>query len=464
MKSINIKNANIHNLKNISLEIPLNKLVVVVGPSGSGKSSLIYDLLYRASCGEKIEAKISKLPTIYAIGQKVKLPKNSKLSLGEYNLNRLKQIIKKLKNNDLLIVDEPCAGFNKNDSLYVLNLLKKQVIEGKSILVVEHSKEITSGADYIIELGPHAGKYGGELVFEGDFKQFKKSKTLTSKEIFNKKITKKRKNIKKKSITIKKINKNNFKNYTFKFPLYSLTCVSGGIGTGKSTILDYTYRSLFKGKNSWKIRLKRDSQNIIGKQHVRRTYIIDQTPIGNHPTSRISTFLNFDSHIRSLYSELPLSKKLKLNSKDFIITKEILENKKTFSKKILSVKYKKININDLLKLTVNELIELFLDSPLIQRKLLFLQEVGLGYLTLGQTSKSLSGGESQRIKLAKVLTKKLGDRCIYILDNPTKGLHLSDLPNFLKIFKKIISKNNTILIADNKEEIIVNSDFNINLD
>ncbi|MBL7051489.1 MAG: ATP-binding cassette domain-containing protein, partial [Nanoarchaeota archaeon] len=340
----------------------------------------------------------------------------------------------------------------------------KQVIEGKSVIAVEHSKEIIKGADYIIELGPHAGKYGGELIFKGNQDQFKKAKTLTSKAIFSNKTIKKRKNIKKKSITIKKINKNNFKDFSFKFPLNSLVCVHGGIATGKSTILDYTYRSLYKGKNSWKIRLKKDSKDIIGKQNVRRTYIIDQTPIGNHPTSRPATYLNFDSSIRSLYSELPLSNKLKLSPKDFILTKDILENKKTFSNKILKVKFKGFNYSELLNLTVKELLEVFSDSPLIQRKLLFLQEVSLGYLTLGQTSKSLSGGEAQRIKIAKILTKKLGDRCIYIMDNPTKGLHLSDLAILLKIFNKIIEKNNTILIADNKEEIIANSDYIINLD
>src|SRR3989339_317842 len=142
---------------------------------------------------------------------------------------------------------------------------------------------------------------------------------------------------------------------------------------------------------------------------------------------------------------------------------KILEDKNSFSEKVLSAKYKSYNVADLLKLTIDEAIELFSDSKLVKRKLEFLQEVGLGYITLGQKSDTLSGGEAQRIRLAKVLSKKLGDRCVYILDTPTKGLHLSDLPVLVKVLQKIIDKNNTVLIADNKIEMIHNSDYTVNM-
>ncbi|MEK6969393.1 MAG: ATP-binding cassette domain-containing protein [Nanoarchaeota archaeon] len=472
MKAITIRNANLHNLKNVSVEIPLNKLVTIVGPSGSGKTSLIYDVLYKFSKGEKVECEILRTPKTYAIGQKVSVPKNLKLSLGEYNLQRLNEAIRKLKKDELLIVDEPCAGLSGEESLNVLEKLKKLTKEGKSVIAIEHSKEIIKGADYVIEFGPKSGKYDGEIIFQGSLEQFKKSKSITADYVFSNKAeivhyernpSPKAKAMQKNSITLQNIKKNNLKNFTFKFPLGSLDCVYGSTGTGKSTILNVVYTALFKGKNAWKIRDKNSTHAILGKQNVRRSYLVEQTPIGNHPTSRPATYLNFWDNIRNIYVSLSDSKKFKLKKSDFIVSRDILENKKSFSQKVLSVKYKDYNVADLLKLTVDEAIELFSDSKLVKRKLEFLQEVGLGYITLGQKSDTLSGGEAQRIRLAKVLSKKLGDRCVYILDTPTKGLHLSDLPVLVKVLQKIIDKNNTVLIADNKIEMIHNSDYTVNM-
>jgi excinuclease ABC subunit A len=473
MKAITIKNVNLHNLKNISVKIPLQKLVVVVGPSGSGKTSLIYDVLYKSSKGEKIDGEISDIPNIYAIGQKVNVPKSSKLSLGEYNLQRLDEIIAKVSKDELLIVDEPCAGLNEEESLLVLKKLKKLVEENKSVIVIEHSREIIKGSDYVIEFGPKSGKYGGEIIFEGSLEKFKKSKSITANYVFSNKAeivdykrepSPKAVAMQKNSVTIKNVNKNNLKNYNFKFSLGSLNCVTGNIGTGKSTILNVVYSSLFKGRNAWKIRENGVAEeNIIGKQNVRRTFLVEQTSIDSHPTSRPVTYLGIWDNIRDVYINLPESKRKGLKKSDFIVTKNILDDKNSFSKKVLSVKYKNINIAELLKLTIDEAVELFLDSPLVKRKLSFLQEVGLGYLTIGQKSDSLSGGEAQRIRLAKVLSKKLGDRCVYVLDTPTKGLHLSNLPVLVAVLQKIIDKNNTVVVADNKIEIINNSDCVIDM-
>jgi len=452
--------------------MPLNKLVAVVGPSGSGKTSLIYDVLYKSSQGEKVDCEISKTPKIYAIGQKVVVPKNLKISLGEYNLQRLDKIIMNLKKDELLIVDEPCAGLSEEESLIVLEKLKKLIKESKSVIAIEHSKEIIKGADYIIEFGPKSGKYGGEIIFQGSLEKFKDSKSITADYVFSNKAeivhykrnpSLKAKAMQKNFVTLQKINKNNLKNYTFKFPLGSLNCVYGNIGTGKSTILNVVYSTLFKGKNAWNIRDKNSSHKVLGKQNVRRSYLVEQTPIGTHPTSRPATYLNFWDNIRDIYINLSDSKKLKLKKSDFIVSRDILEDKNSFSEKVLSAKYKSYNVADLLKLTIDEAIELFSDSKLVKRKLEFLQEVGLGYITLGQKSDTLSGGEAQRIRLAKVLSKKLGDRCVYILDTPTKGLHLSDLPVLVKVLQKIIDKNNTVLIADNKIEMIHNSDYTVNM-
>ncbi len=473
MNSITIKNARINNLKNISIEIQLKQLVTIVGPSGSGKSSLIEILLYNSSLKKENKCTISKLPKIYAIEQKVTIPKNSKISLGEYNLQRLDEIIAKIKKGDLLIVDEPCAGLNSKESISILNKLKELIKEGKSVIAIEHSREIIKGADHIIEFGPKSGKYGGRIIFQGNLSQFKKSKSITADYVFSNKAeaihykrnpAQETRAMQKRSVILQRINKNNLQDYTFKFPLGSLVCIYGNSGTGKSTILNTVYTSLFKGLNAWKIRETSGVKGkIVGKQNVRRSYIVTQAPISNHATSRPATYLNIWDNIRDIYANIPESKKLKLKKSDFIVTKNILENKEKFSPKVLSVKYKSVNIEKLLALTIDEATEIFTDSKLIKRKLKFLQEVGLGYLTLGQKSDSLSGGETQRIRLAKVLSKKLGDRCIYILDTPTKGLHLSDLPTLIKVLQKIIDKNNTVLIADNKTEIINNSDYTINM-
>ncbi len=473
MKFISIQHANIHNLKDVSIKIPLNKLVVVVGPSGSGKTSLIYDILYKASQGNVVDCNISKIPKTFAIGQKVTVPNNIKLSLGEYNLQLLNETIKQLKKDDLLIVDEPCAGLSIEESNEILKKLKQLIKKGISVIAIEHSKEIITGADQVIEFGPKSGKYGGELTFEGSLSQFKKSKSITADYIFSNKASiidyerepsAKAKSMQKKSITLQDINKNNLKNFTLKFPLGSLVCISGKTGSGKTTLLNTVYSSIYKGRDAWKIREENGvAKKIIGKENIRRSYLVEQTPIGDHPTSRPVTYLNIWDNIRDVYTNLPQSKKLRLKKSDFIVTKQILDGDSKFPSKILSVKYKGKNISDILESTIDEAIQLFSNSTLIKRKLGFLQEVGLGYLTLGQKSDSLSGGEAQRVRLAKVLSKKLSDRCIYILDTPTKGLHLSNLPTLISILQKIIDKNNTVLVASNKIEVINNSDYVINL-
>ena len=472
MKSIKIQKANIHNLKNVSLEIPLDKLVVVVGKSGSGKSSLVYDVLFQESKGNKTGVIISKIPKTYAIEQKVTQSKNSKLSLGEYNLKRLNNLIEKLERGDLLIADEPCVGFTAKESTQIAKKLKSLVVKGIGVIVVEHCKEMMLVAEHIIEFGPKSGSNGGKVIFEGDLVAYKKSPSKTARYVFTNAASKIKYNrqpndkaisMKKKSVVFKNINKHNFKDYSVKFPLGSLVTVTGKSGSGKTTLLKIVYSKLFKGKAAWKEREFSEGIKLEGKENIRRSYLVDQTPIGNHPTSRPVTYLGIWDNIRDIYAGLAEAKKSKLTKADFIVTKEMLDTKTGFPAKVLKIKYKNKSIAGLLKITVNQALEIFKDDSLVTRKLGFLQEVGLGYLTLGQPSNTLSGGEAQRIKLAKILSKKLGDRCIYILDIPSRGLHLSDLPVLVKIFQKIIDKNNTILIAENREEIKRNSDFVIEL-
>ena len=463
--SIQIKNATANNLKNVSVEIPLNKLVVVVGKSGSGKSSLIYDVLFKASQGEKVNAIIGKIPVTYAISQKVKSDGN--ISLGETNMKRLQDILKVIKRGELLIIDEPCAGMAKFDRENILKLLRATLKKGVSVIVVEHNKYIIANADYIIEFGPEAGAKGGEIIFQGAIADYKKAKTPTSIYVFSKKAeiidykrnpNDKAKSMQKKSLTIKGINKNNIKNYNLNIPLGSLVCISGNIGTGKTTLLSVAYGALFKGKDAWKMR--EGFKSIEGKTNLRRSYFVDQTILSPIITSTPATYLSIWDSIRDVFANLPESKKLKLTKSHFSPNTQFGKDKIHILEK---VKYKNKTIFDILKMTIDEAVILFEENSLVKRKLGFLQEVGLGYLALGQKSGTLSGGEAQRVRLAKILSKKLGDRCIYILDIPSRGLHLSDLPTLTKIFQKIIDKNNTVLIAENREEIINNCDYVINL-
>ncbi len=243
--------------------------------------------------------------------------------------------------------------------------------------------------------------------------------------------------------------------------MISIVCLTGCSGSGKSTLLDVVYRALFKGKNAWKIRLK--TVKVDGKTNVRRSFLVPQSPIGNHPSSTLATYAKVWDNIREIFSNEKMSKKQKLTKSDFIISKNILEEKSDFPKDILNVCFKGKNIKDVMSLTIDEALELFKTDSLIVRKLKFLQEVGLGYLVLGQKAGSLSGGEAQRVRMAKILSKKLGDRSVYIFDTPTRGLHLKDIPVLVSIFRKIIEKNNTILIADNREEIFNFCDYKINL-
>ncbi|MFA5022674.1 MAG: ATP-binding cassette domain-containing protein, partial [Candidatus Paceibacterota bacterium] len=283
-----------------------------------------------------------------------------------------------------------------------------------------------------------SGSDGGKVVFQGSISEYKKSKTPTSEYVFSNKAEivdhKRTPNLKAlqmkgKLLKIKSINKNNLTNFDLALPLGQVVCLSGQVGTGKTTILELVYQTLFKGKNAWRLRKEAGGHYgpIEGKTFVRRSYFVDQTPLNKIKTSLPATYLGVWSKIQKL-------------------------------------KPKNISHRELEKKTIDEALVIFKDNSIITRKLGFLKEVGLGYLTLGQKSGTLSGGEAQRVRLAKILSKKLGDRCVYILDTPSRGLHLSDLPTLNKVFQKIVDKNNTVLIADNREELIKNSDFNIKLE
>ncbi len=467
MNKIQVRDAHANNLKNVSLNIPMQKLVAIVGKSGSGKSSFVYDVLFRASQGKSVQAKVGKLPKTFVLSQAVKVLGNK--SFGETNLARLTKALDEVKKGELLIVDEPCAGMAHEDRQLILSILKKAIKKGVSVFVVEHSRDIIAGADYIIEFGPESGSRGGEVIFQGSRDKFKKAKTQTSLYAFSDKASvvqhdrnpnEKARCMKSKQLTINGISKNNLKNVSISFPLCGIVCITGRIGAGKTTLLSVIYSVLFKGKNAWKAREGSKVKSINGKEYVRRSYFVDQSSLSPISTSTPATYLGIWDSIRDTYAKLPQSKKLKLTKSSFLIDKI---NNKSIKEKIEKVSYSGKSIFDVFNMTVDDTAQLFDSIQLVKRKLGFLQEVGLGYLVLNQKSNTLSGGEAQRVRLAKILSKKLGDRCVYILDVPSRGLHLSDLPVLMKVLQKIVNKNNTVVIAENKEEIIKNCDHVIAL-
>jgi excinuclease ABC subunit A len=421
MASIIVAHARENNLKNVSVRIPKGKFVCVVGKSGSGKSTFVHDVLYRASQGIAVNAEIRNLPRTFMLEQRVK--PDGHRSLGETNFSRLEGVLKEVRNGDLLIVDEPCAGMAKEDRALVIKRLKAATKRGVTVIAVEHAKDVIASVDVIIEFGPESGAGGGFVVFEGPVSAFRKSGTPTASYVFSRGIINPdehpkagTRTSKAKTLAIRGITRHNVKNFDFAFPLGRLVCVRGRMGTGKSTLLGVVYGALFKGRNAWKIR--GGFSSIEGKANVRRSYFVDQSLLGGASNSSPATYLGIWSAIKRAGRFVEKEKK------------------------------------SMEAMTVDEAAKHFADVPLIARRLGFLQEVGLGYLELGQKSNTLSGGEAQRVRMAKILSKKLGDRCVYIFDIPSRGLHLSDLPVLIRVFRKIIAKNNTVLIAENREEII----------
>lgn len=465
MNEIAISDAKANNLKNVSVRIPLGKLVAVVGKSGSGKSSFVYDILYRASTGEKVDALVSGLPRTLVVEQNTKTFKGK--SLDETRFSALQSTLKQANREELVIIDEPCAGLASKDRLLVLSEMKSAVQRGVSIIVVEHSKDIIANADYVIEFGPGAGAEGGQIVFKGSLAKFKLAHTLTSDYAFSDKASRvdyarvpnrKALAMKNRSITISGVNVNEFGNRSFSLGLGRLVAITGRIGSGKSDLLKIIYGALFKGAGAWKYR--QGFKSIDGKSNIRRTYIVEQSVLSPILTSTVATYMGIWDPVRDIYSSLPESKRSNLAKSDFSLSKN---NSSKNKPKLEQARYRGASIYDATRMTVSEAADHFRDFAPLTRKLGFLEDLGLGYLELGQRSGTLSGGESQRVRLAKILSKKLGDRCLYILDTPSRGLHLSDLPPLMRAFQKIIDKNNTILVAENREEIIANCDEVIRL-
>ena len=424
----------------------------------------------------------------------LKLNRTSKsLSGGESQRIRLASQIGSQLTEVLYILDEPSVGLHQSDNQKLINSLKKLREIGNSIIVVEHDKDIITQSDHIIDIGPGAGKNGGKIIFSGNIKNLKKSKSLTAKYLNHELEIKKPKNHRKGNgnfISIHGCTGNNLKGVSVKFPLNCLTVISGVSGSGKSTLINETISPIIHNLVYKTYRKFLPFKKISGWETIDKVITINQSPIGRTPRSNPATYTGVFDEIRSLYSKLNESiirgykpgrfsfnvaggrceeckgAGLKILEMNFLPNVSVeCEScmKKRFNRETLEIKYKGKSINDVLEMEITEAVKFFKHIPKIHRKLKTIENVGLGYLTLGQQSTNLSGGEAQRIKLATELSKRDTGNTLYILDEPTTGLHFEDIRVLLQVIDSLINKGNTVLIIEHNLDIIKKADYVIDL-
>ncbi|MCF7795508.1 excinuclease ABC subunit UvrA [Patescibacteria group bacterium] len=416
------------------------------------------------------------------------------LSGGEIQRIRLATQIGSKLTGVIYVLDEPTIGLHQKDNDRLIKSLIDLRDIGNTVIVVEHDEEVIKSADYFIDIGPKAGKNGGYLMYEGNFSDFKKCEnSLTSDYLFNRKkieIPKKRRGKTNKFIEIIKAEEHNLKNLDIKIPLEKFVCFTGVSGSGKSTIMiDILAKALLKKFYRAKA-IPGKHQKINGIENVDKIINIDQSPIGRTPRSNPATYTGIFSNIRDIFANTKESKikgyksgrfsfnvnggrcekckgdgYLKIEMQflpDVYIECDKCKGKR-YNEATLEVHYKNKNISDVLDMTIDEAYLFFKDLAPIERKLKILKEVGLGYIKLGQSATTLSGGEAQRIKLATELSKKSTTKTLYLLDEPTTGLHFEDINKLLKILHKLVDKGNSVIVIEHNLDIIKTADWIIDL-
>ena len=422
------------------------------------------------------------------------LSRSSKsLSGGESQRIRLATQIGSQLQGITYILDEPSIGLHQRDNQRLIGALKNLRDIGNSVLVVEHDKDIMLAADYLIDIGPKAGKYGGQIVSEGTPDEVLASSSDTSQYLNKKKnidVPVERRKGNGKFLAIKGASGNNLKNIDVQFPLGKLIVVSGVSGSGKSTLINETLYPLL---NKYCYNSKANPlahKSIKGLENIDKVIEIDQSPIGRTPRSNPATYCGFFTDIRTLFAAVPEAKirgyaagRFSFNVKSGrcdvcegggmrVIEMNFLPdvyvhcekcNGKRYNRETLEIRYKGKSISDVLDMTVDEAVEFFHPVPFIYRKIKVLQDVGLGYITLGQSAVTLSGGEAQRVKLSTELAKKDTGKTFYILDEPTTGLHFQDIQHLLEVLNKLVDRGNTVLVIEHNMDIIKVADHIIDI-
>ncbi|HEU0065379.1 MAG TPA: excinuclease ABC subunit UvrA, partial [Flavisolibacter sp.] len=391
------------------------------------------------------------------------------------------------------VLDEPSIGLHQRDNHRLITALKNLRDIGNSVLVVEHDKDIMLAADHLIDVGPKAGFHGGRIMAQGTPGAVLKKDTLTAHFLNGERgiaVPLERRKGSGKQIEIKGVTGNNLKNVTAHFPLGKLILVTGVSGSGKSTLINETLYPLLSQHcyNSKKEPLPYKS--ISGLDNIDKVIEIDQSPIGRTPRSNPATYCGFFTEIRTLFASIPEAKIRGYNAGRFSFNVksgrcDVCEgsglrtiemnflpdvyvhcekcNGKRYNRETLEIRYKGKSISDVLNMTVEEAVEFFQNIPFIYRKIKVLQDVGLGYITLGQSAVTLSGGEAQRVKLATELAKRDTGKTFYILDEPTTGLHFEDIHHLLEVLNKLVDRGNTVLVIEHNMDVIKVADYIIDI-
>ena len=415
------------------------------------------------------------------------------LSGGESQRIRLATQIGSQLQGITYILDEPSIGLHQRDNHRLIDALKNLRDIGNSVLVVEHDKDIMLAADYLIDIGPKAGHHGGKIVAQGTPGEILKLDTLTSGYLngYRKiEVPKERRIGNGNFLELKGAKGNNLQHVNVKFPLGKFICVTGVSGSGKSTLINETlYPILSKhAYNSKAVPL--EYKSIKGLENIDKVIEIDQSPIGRTPRSNPATYCGFFTDIRTLFASVPEAKirgykpgRFSFNVKSGrcdvcegggmrVIEMNFLPdvyvhcekcNGKRYNRETLEIRYKGKSIADVLEMTVDEAVEFFQAVPYIYRKIKVLEEVGLGYITLGQSAVTLSGGEAQRVKLSTELSKRDTGKTFYILDEPTTGLHFEDIKHLLNVLNKLVARGNTVLVIEHNMDVIKTADHIIDI-
>jgi excinuclease ABC subunit A len=418
------------------------------------------------------------------------------LSGGEAQRIRLATQIGSQLTGITYILDEPSIGLHQRDNQRLIRALRDLVDIGNSVIVVEHDKDIMMASDYLLDLGPGAGIKGGEVVTAGKPQEFllkKNAGSITSDYLSGRKeiaVPKERRKGNGNFLELKGATGNNLKNVSIKIPLGSFTCVTGVSGSGKSTLINETLYPILRQHFYNSVKRPLSYKSVKGLEHMDKVIDIDQSPIGRTPRSNPATYTGVFTDIRTLFTKLPESQirgykpgRFSFNVKggrcevckgsgsrtiemnflpDVDVECETCLGKR-FNRETLEILYKGKSINDILNMSVAEASEFFEAIPKISRRMKTLNDVGLGYITLGQRATTLSGGEAQRVKLAEELSKRATGQTVYILDEPTTGLHFEDIQYLLRVLQGLVEKGNTVIVIEHTMDVIKVADYVIDM-